>query len=498
MGNSVVTLMSLLLGLSAQSNFVFSPYKDTSIGRSDARVMGTTINGVEEPVLQSMPSNLSTMTWAFASGACGSEKWVGVDGKAFAEANVPLWAKAGKKYIISTGGEGAYFTCNSDAEFIAFIERYNSPGLVGIDFDIESGETQADVDSLVMRVIHAQKVYPNLRFSFTVGTLAGANPAASLGAHGQLVMNAIRKYGLKNYYINLMAFFFGTFPGNFIPRSDGSCDSARSALQAAINLNTTYGVPFNQIELTIGQGKISGNEVFSIADATVLSEGAIKYGLAGIHFWSYDRDRDCPISTPLSPTCNSYGTAGTLGFTKAFLTQLGSGPGPTPTATPTVTPTATPTSTPSPTPTVPGPESCFDEWVPTKVYVAGDKVSYLGNNYLSNWWNQNADPSKNSGPAGSGKVWTVLGACKETPNPQPTTSPTPGPSPTPTPPPIDVCYPEWSDAKVYLEKDKASYMGVNYVANWWNARMNPQRNSGPVGSGMPWTSIGTCSTGEGL
>lgn len=50
-------------------------------------------------------------------------------------------AKRGLKYIISTGGEGNVFTCQSDVGMERFIRRYASSALVGFDFDIESTQT---------------------------------------------------------------------------------------------------------------------------------------------------------------------------------------------------------------------------------------------------------------------------------------------------------------------------------------------------------------------
>ncbi len=46
-------------------------------------------------------------------------------------------------------------------------------------------------------------------------------------------------------------------------------------------------------------------------------------GLAGVHFWSLDRDVDCAPG-PSSATCNSYGQAGVLGFSNRFIADLGS------------------------------------------------------------------------------------------------------------------------------------------------------------------------------
>ena len=42
----------------------------------------------------------------------------------------------------------------------------------------------------------------------------------------------------------------------------------------------------------------------------------------GLHFWSLDRDTDCAPGSS-SPTCNSYGAAGSFGFTNRFVSDLG-------------------------------------------------------------------------------------------------------------------------------------------------------------------------------
>ncbi|MGZ2744926.1 hypothetical protein [Burkholderia stagnalis] len=56
------------------------------------------------PVLSVLPTNVSALTLVFATGECGSEKWAGVDGRALAVANVPLFTAANVNYVISTGG----------------------------------------------------------------------------------------------------------------------------------------------------------------------------------------------------------------------------------------------------------------------------------------------------------------------------------------------------------------------------------------------------------
>jgi chitinase len=56
------------------------------------------------------------------------------------------------------------------------------------------------------------------------------------------------------------------------------------------------------------------------------------------------------------------------------------------------------------------------------------------------------------------------------------------------------CDTPWSSTQVYTAGMTASVSGENYVANWWTQGQNPATNSGPSGSGQPWTATGACST----
>jgi len=137
------------------------------------------------------------------------------------------------------------------------------------------------------------------------------------------VMNAIRSAGLQNYLINLMTMDYGsTTPTNCVV-VNGRCDMAQSAIQAAEHLHGFHGVPYSQIEITpmIG-GNDTTDETFTLANVATLVTYARQAGIAGLHHWSFDRDRDCAPGFA-SPICNTYGVAGTLGFTAEFLSRLG-------------------------------------------------------------------------------------------------------------------------------------------------------------------------------
>eukprot|EP01034_Spumella_vulgaris_P033566 gene33566-41421_t len=326
----------------------------------NTNILSTSVTGSRQQVLSVLPSSgADTITWAFATGSCNSESWGGISGPSLAGANIKGWADSGKKYIISTGGAAGSFKCTSDADFDSFIGRYYTSSMIGVDFDIEQGMGEGDIDSLVLRIQSAQSKYPNLRFSFTLACFGGdANPI--LGDLGIKTMSAINSRGLKNYFINLMVMDYGAINSNNCVVSGGACDMGQSAIKAATSLNAQYGVPFDHIELTpmIG-GNDAIDETFSLGDVDEVTSFAVQKGLGGVHHWSFDRDADCAAGYA-SPTCNSYGQAGTLGFTQKFAKNLNFPPTPTPPspAPPVTIPTVTPPTPSPPTPQVPTSDMC--------------------------------------------------------------------------------------------------------------------------------------------
>lgn len=306
--------------LAAPAGSLFSPYKDVAISANwNTSVISTTVTGDMLPVISIVP-HLDTVTWAFATGECGSESWGGIPGQALAAANVQAWAQSSTNYMLSTGGAAGSFTCGSDAGFAAFLDRYASTRFIGVDFDIEAGQSQDTINALVARVKTAKATsrYGKLRYSFTIATLGGQGPD-NLGDAGKKVMQAIKAAGLQGAYVNLMAMDYGSTNANNCVVSGGKCDMAASAMRAATTLHNTYGVPYDHIELTV---MVGGNdtvdETFALGDVTTLANAAKAQGLGGLHTWSLDRDKDCAPGYA-SPTCNSYGQAGILGFTKAFM-----------------------------------------------------------------------------------------------------------------------------------------------------------------------------------
>jgi chitinase len=318
-------------GTGSVSGLLFSPYKDVTINMNwNTYEMQSAVEGSDLPVVGSgslvseyIPK-LPAITLAFASGTCGSETWGGVSGADWAAENVPQLQAAGLDYVVSTGGEDGTFTCDSTAGMESFIATYASPHLVGIDFDIEGGQTESDIEGLVDSAAGAQSEYPNLQFSFTLATLGASDGSyGGVNSLGNEVVEAVLGSGLKNYVINLMTMDYGSASSSVCVVVSGSCEMAQSAIQAVENLEHTYGIPASKIAVTpmIGMNDTS-SETFTIADVDTLTAYAVGNGLAGLHFWSLDRDTPC-ADTYASPTCNSVSGTTPLEYTNRFLGDLG-------------------------------------------------------------------------------------------------------------------------------------------------------------------------------
>ncbi len=170
-------------------------------------------------------------------------------------------------------------------------------------------------------------------------------------------------------------------------------------------------------------------------------------------------------------------------------------------------PLGAPVVTPAPVP-VPAPVGSAPAWSAGSVYTGGMTASFGGIVYKANWWTQGNDPSKNSGAAGSGQPWTVVGPAQ--PGTPPVVTPPvvappvvappvvppvvvtpPAITPPPPPPPAAAVYaPAWTASGIYTAGMTAALGGFVYRASWWTQGLDPSRNSGLEGSGQAWTLVG--------
>jgi len=286
----------------AVESILFSPYKDVGInafwGNTNKGTMGTTVldNTTPTPslLLSTVPSDVNTVTWAFASGSCTAESW-GSFSRANVLLNKPLFVSANKNYIISTGGLAGAFTCDTDANLVSFVDAYYSTNMVGLDFDIENTLTTTQIASLTSGIKAVQAKYPSLRISYTVATLAGSDGSGLIvGSSGEQAILSAQTAGIK-FNVNLMVMDYGTASSVcVIDSGTGYCDMNLSAQQATKNLNAKYSIAYNNIELTpmIGLNDVDTNNT-SLANVSDLATWVKSSGLAGMHIWSYDRDASC-------------------------------------------------------------------------------------------------------------------------------------------------------------------------------------------------------------
>lgn|GEM_PF-2455714 len=346
---AMVVILMAMLSRSASAQTFFSPYKDVTINANwNTGEQQSAVTGTAEAVTSAMPANNSTLTWAFATGTCGSENWGGIT-PAMEATNAQNFVNAGKYYILSTGGANGTFDCPSNSGMLSFIQTYYSANMLGVDYDIEGGQTQAIIDDLINSTIYAEQQYPNMRFSFTLQSLGAATTGSNLNSLGDTVMSEISRLGLGgNYYIDLMAFDYGSVSPSNCVVSNGVCDMAQSAIAAAESLHSNYGTPYSHIELClmIGQADAGASETLSLANVDTIATWAKSVGLGGIHFWSFDRDQPSASSSSTSD-----GTSNpALAYNNKFTSDLGSCTGPggscgsTPPSQPSFTLSASPSS----------------------------------------------------------------------------------------------------------------------------------------------------------
>jgi hypothetical protein len=204
---------------------------------------------------------------------------------------------------------------------IGFINRYNSSNLVGIDFDIEQGQSQQLIDNLINATKAAEQQFPNLSFSFTIQSLGttNANPITG-GSAGTTVVNEIKRLGLGgNYVVNLMTFDYGAASSQVCTLgSGGLCDMGNSAIAAAQALNQQSGIPFNHIGVTMMIGRADAqDEITSQHDIDTIDAFVISNGMPLVRYWSFDRD------TPGGGGSSSSGTnVPALAYTREFMNSL--------------------------------------------------------------------------------------------------------------------------------------------------------------------------------
>ena len=484
----------------ASAQIFFSPYKDvTNTANWNTGEQQSAVTGTTQAVTSAMPTLDSTLSWAFATGDCGSENWGGIS-PSLESSNVQDFVNAGRYYVVSTGGSAGTFDCPSNSGMQTFIDTYYSANMLGVDYDIELGQDQAIIDDLINSTIYAEQKYPNMRFSFTLQTEGSSTTGSDLNSTGDTVMSEISRLGLGgNYYVDLMAFDYGSVSSGTCVVSGSVCDMAQSAIAAAESLHSNFGTPYSHIELClmIGQADAGASETLSLANVDTIVAWAKSVGLGGVHFWSFDRDQPSASSSSTGD-----GTSNPpLSYTERFTSDLGSCTGPggscgSSSGQPSFSLSDLPGSlsiaqgaSGASTITVASSDG-FDSAVSLN-------VSGLPSGVTASLSSNSVTPSANGSATSTLKLTASSSAAAGTATV--TITGTSGSLTTTTTVLLTVtspngCAAAWSSTQVYTAGMTASESGIDYVANYWTEGNNPATDNGGSGSGAPWTSQGACGT----
>ena len=352
-----------------------------------------------------------------------------------------------------------------EAAYQAVVDQYE---LSRIDLDIE-GPALTDVPSQQRRataIAAVQKKVADAGGDLQVWVTLPVDPNG-LTRDGVAVVRTLTERGVTLAGVNGMAMNFGGSKETNESMSTAVL-RATDSLQAQVS-GLLPGSTWDQVGTTvmIGQNDIPG-EVFTLEDAKVVNEYALRKGVGLLSMWSLNRDQTCQPPLPKTVEVVQTSCSGINQDGYAFADVLASGA---------TTPDRSPASSPvAPTPaqqiTDDPKTSPYPIWDPQGTYPTGTRTVWKRKVYKSRYWTSGVEPG--SVPAGQENPWILIGPVM------------PGDTPAPLPTLPAGTYPKWKADKVYNAGDRVQHDKVGYEAKWWTKDQEPGK---PVAGGSPWTLI---------
>lgn len=333
------------------------------------------------------------LAFVLADGSSCAPAWDGTTPVSSSDAvssQISAVRAAGGDVSVSFGGyngtklgqvcSGASATAAAEQQVI------NAYGLHAIDLDLE--EPEYENSTAIANELGAARILqgedPGLYISVTIpGTTSGT------GWFGEQLLDEAKSLGFTPNVFTIMPF-------------DGGFDGAASQITALQDFNSilqsTFGWSQSDAYAHEGfsgmNGRTDSAEYFYQSDFQSVLSFAESNGLGRYTFWDVNRDRECDPpdnNGTLSGTCSSV-TQNDWDFTDFTTEFAGSSP---------------PVTTPPPTSPPPGGGSgtCAAAWNASTAYTSGEEVSYNGDNWTANQWNEDEVPGGSSG------AWTSDGAC---------------------------------------------------------------------------------------
>lgn len=249
-------------------------------------------------------------------GSDCTAKWAGVvplDGSGsymyrFLQTDLPALRAMGGDVIVSFGGAGGSELAQVCADATALAEQYQRVidiyGVTHLDFDIE-GDDIREPETIDRRseaiVLLEENNEQDLVISYTLPVLP-----TGLTPEGIAVLESATAYGVEVDVVNIMTMNFGA--PEFRNKTMGE-NNLLAAESLFAQLQTLYPerddeAIWGMIGLTPMVGINDSGNIFTLADAEMVSDFAMERGIRLLSLWSLDRDGQCEYVNALVDDCS--------------------------------------------------------------------------------------------------------------------------------------------------------------------------------------------------
>jgi hypothetical protein len=230
-----------------------------------------------------------TLAFVLSGGGCNTDNTLPDDMD-----DIKAFIAAGGHVKASFGGaDGTYVEskCSDATSYGTALENFvDATGITDLDFDVEQGAQENTAKDALrgqgMKMVQDSK---HAQISFTLQTDENGMDG---GAQG-VVKGAVAA-GVTIYHVNMMVMDYGNMtPGKAIaPIAIGTLNGANKQLMTMIP-GLTAEQAWAMLGATPDIGQNDDNEIFSLQDATDLTNFAKTNKLGLLAFWSIQRDQTC-------------------------------------------------------------------------------------------------------------------------------------------------------------------------------------------------------------
>ena len=262
--------------------------------------------------------NAVTLAFGTSNGSCTLQGF-DVFNQSTYKTDLQNYISGGGKVILSFGGADGPFLeddCSTSAFYNIVNNLISTYNIYGLDFDVEGSEVD-DTSAANVRnaaIAQLQAAHPNLYVSFTVPV----DPSGLPGDVLTLIKNA-KNAGVKISVVNIMTMDYGSQG-----QDEGSwaIESANGTFNQLKSVYTTLSTAqlWSMIGITPmigdndypGSNKPSNPEVFTVADATTVTQFAETNSIGLLSYWALNRDQ--PGAAPTENSLDQFNGVSTSKF----------------------------------------------------------------------------------------------------------------------------------------------------------------------------------------